>query len=147
MAESPPAATDRYSYFEKVGEHDSLFRYVARGILRTEPTRANKRDLLSKLRDRGVFLIDLRQPDPVDGSPLRDFVPALVRRCKRLLPKKIILIKASVYDAAYWDLRDASLPVVNERIPFPGSGQQLRFEESFKRALRLGTPRANGTNR
>src|SRR5437867_2723215 len=33
VAEAPPSALDRYFYFEDVAEHDSLLRYVARGIL------------------------------------------------------------------------------------------------------------------
>jgi hypothetical protein len=135
VAEAPPAALDRYFYFTDVREQDSLFRYVARAILKKEPTRENKRELLAELRDRGVFLIDL-SVDPVDGSPVSQHVPSLLRRVRRLQPAKIILIKATVHDAAYWPLREAGLPVAPERIPFPGSGQQRRFEESFRRALR-----------
>jgi hypothetical protein len=135
IAEAPPTARDRYFYFDKVREQDSLFRYVARSILGIEPSRENKPYLLASLRDRAVFLIDLRQ-EPVDGTPLSDYVPDLVRRAKRLQPEKIILIKATVYDAAFSALRDADLPVVDERVPFPGSGQQRRFEAAFSRALR-----------
>jgi hypothetical protein len=40
----------------------------------------------------------------------------------------VILIKATVYDVAFYALREARLPVVDERVPFPGSGQQKRFE-------------------
>jgi hypothetical protein len=42
VAEAPPGAQDRYFYFEDVMEQDSLFRYVARGVLGTEPTRRNR---------------------------------------------------------------------------------------------------------
>ena len=66
VAEAPPGALDRYFYFEEVTEQDPLFRYVVRGILSEEPTRENKAELLARLRDQGVFLIDLRT-DPVDG--------------------------------------------------------------------------------
>jgi hypothetical protein len=62
-------------------------------------------------------------------------VPDLVERVKRLDPEKIILIKTRVYDAAYLALANAGLPVVPERVPLPGSGQQKRFEEAFARAL------------
>jgi len=135
VAEAPPAALNRYFYFSDVAKHDSLFRYVARGILKTEPTRANKPELLASLRDRGVFLIDLK-PDPLDGSQLRDYVPDLVRRVRHLAPSKIILIKATVHDSALSALLWAGQPVSQERVPFPGSGQQRRFEETFARALR-----------
>ena len=135
VAEAPPASLDRYFYFADVREHDSLFRHVAREILNREPTRESKPALLAELQRAGVFLIDLKL-DPTDGSPLAEHVPSLVRRIRRLQPEKIILIKATVYDAAFAPLRDAGLPVVDERVPFPGSGQQARFREAFRRARR-----------
>ncbi|MDQ3647626.1 MAG: hypothetical protein M3433_03390 [Actinomycetota bacterium] len=135
VGEAPPAALDRYFYFEDAHGHDSLFRYVVRAVLKTEPTRSDKREMLARLRDTGVFLVDLKI-DPVDGSPLAEHVPGLLGRVRRLEPKKIILIKATVYDAAYAALSEAGLPVVPVRVPFPGSGQQRRFEEDFRRALR-----------
>lgn len=135
VAEAPPAALDRYFYFTDVREHDHLFRYVVRGALRKEPTRESKKALLEQLRDRGIFLIDL-SPVPLAVQPLASFVPALVARCVKLAPERIILIKATVYDAAYTALRDAGLPVVDGRIPFPSSGRQRRFAEAFSRALK-----------
>lgn len=134
IAEAPPSALDRYFYFDDVREQDALFRYVARAILHAEPTRENKPRLLDALRNRGVFLIDLKL-DPVDGAHLADEVPDLVRRSKRLNPDKVVLIKASVYDLAFRAMAESGLPVVDERIPFPGSGQQRSFEAAFARAL------------
>lgn len=46
VAEAPPATLDRYFYFPDVPDHDSLFRYVARGVLQAEPTRAISRSFL-----------------------------------------------------------------------------------------------------
>ncbi len=138
VAEGPPSALDRYFYFDNVTEQDSLFRYVARGVLNDEPTRSNKAALLGKLRDRGVFLIDL-SPNPVGRASLESLAADLVIRCQELDPRAIIVIKATVFDAAYWPLKRARLPVVNERVPFPGSGQQRRFVESFGRALELAS--------
>lgn len=60
--------------------------------------------------------------------PLSHFVPDLVKRVKTLAPEKVILIKTTVYDAAFRALREPGVPVVDERIPFPGSGQQKRVE-------------------
>ena len=134
VAEAPPAALDRYFYFEDVNAHDSLFRYVARGILDVEPTRANKPELLGSLKREGVFLIDLKR-DPVDGAPLTAEVPGLLARVKRLRPDRMIVIKSSVFDLVRLPLLDAGLPLVDERVPFPGSGQQRRFEQAFARAL------------
>lgn len=135
VAEAPPAAPDRYFYFENVASHDSLFRCVARGVLSVEPTRTNKPHLLLKLRDDGVFLIDGSLDRVTPGTQLAQFLPDLVKRAKALTPEKLILIKATVYDAAFAALTDAGLPVVAQRVPFPGSGQQRRFELTFKKAL------------
>lgn len=139
VAETPPADPDRYFYFPEVKEQDSLFRYIVREVLGEEPKRENKPELLNRLSDQGVFLIDLRS-DPVDGSPLAGSVPDLITRCRKLAPEKIVLIKATVYDTAYKSLRAAGLPVVNVRIPFPGSGQQRRFQEAFRGALSTNPP-------
>src|SRR5262249_11956255 len=133
-AEAPPGALDRYFYFDDVREQDSLFRYVCRGVLGREPTRQDKPKLLAALRDRGVFLIDL-QEEPVDGTPIREFVPRLIERCTEMNPRRFVLVKANVFDAAYVSLKQAGLPVIRERIPFPGSGRQREFEVAFRRAL------------
>ena len=141
VAEAPPSDLDRYFYFPAVSTQDSLFRYVVRLVLGMEPTRENKRDLLERLREARVYLIDL-SPEPLAGAHA-DFVPGLVRRVRRLDPGRIILVKAPVFDAAYSSLREAGLPVVNVRVPFPGSGQQRNFEVAFSRALRLHPVAAN----
>jgi hypothetical protein len=135
VAEAPPRSLDRYFYFENVRAHDSLFRHVAAAVLGERPAREDKPGVLTALCARGVFLIDL-SPDPLGDTPLGAYVPALVRRVRRLAPQKVILIKATVYDAAFTALREAGLPVVDERVPFPGSGQQRRFIAAFARAWR-----------
>jgi hypothetical protein len=135
VAEAPPSSLDRYFYFTDVREQDSLFRYIVRAVLGREPTREAKTSLLDELRDRGVFLVDL-QEDPRDERLLSEFVPKLVNRCRRLDPSWIVLIKATVFDAAHADLTDAGLPVSSVRVPFPGSGQQKRFLEAFALALK-----------
>jgi hypothetical protein len=59
---------------------------------------------------------------------------------RRLAPEKIIVIKSGVFDLVRDALLDAGLPLVDERVPFPGSGQQRRFETSFARASRRKPP-------
>jgi hypothetical protein len=135
VAEAPPSALDRYFYFDVVPTQDSLFRYVARAMLKVEPTRANKAELLGRLRDRGVFLIDL-WPDPVHARTGSPDVTGLVRRVRQLDPERIIVIKTGVFDTVRGPLLEAGLPLVDERVPFPGSGQQRKFEGAFARALR-----------
>lgn len=142
VAEAPPSEEDRYFYFEDVAIHDSLFRYVVRLTLGLQPTRENKTELLGKLREAGVFLIDLcLDPGHPDTSELRGCVPDLLGRAVALAPDHIILIKAPVYTAAFVPLKRAGLPVVDARIPFPGSGHQREFEGAMSGALRtIGWP-------
>lgn len=138
VAQTPPIerAPDppRYFYFDTVGKHDDLFRGVVRAVLREEPERHNKSRQLSMLRDKGVFLIDLKV-DPLDPRPLSDFVPSLLNRCAQLAPAAIILIKADVFDVAFDALKAANHPVVDARIPFPGSGRQAEFARMMAHAL------------
>jgi hypothetical protein len=135
VAEAPPAALDRYFYFEHVPNHDSLFRYVVRAVLATEPSRTEKANQLRRLADRGVFLIDLKPEPKEPDETLEAHVPDLVERAVALRPRHVIPIKTSVTDLVRQPLRAAGLHVVDERIPFPGSGQQRRFQERMRAAL------------
>jgi hypothetical protein len=135
VAEAPPAASDRYFYFENVRSADSLFREVAGVVLGSAGGRSEKITALAKLRERGIFLIDLSL-DPIrQGQKLEHLTAPLVDRCREIAPDAIILIKANVFDVASGPLQAAGLPVVHIRIPFPGSGQQRRFREAFAVAL------------
>lgn len=135
VAEAPPSALDRYFYFEDVPAHDSLFRYVVEAVLGEKPTR-DKAPYLDALRERGVFLIDL-SVDPFSDhrEAIPRCVPALVHRVRALRPASVVLVGAAVYDAAYDVLRAAGLPVVDVRLPYPGSGQQRRFLDGFRLAF------------
>jgi hypothetical protein len=133
--EAPPSAADRYFYFDDVDTHDSLFRYVVRGVLGVEPSR-DKAPLLAELRDAGVFLVDV-SPVPFRGRRelLPRCLPAFVQQARQLQPEHILLIGAPLYDAAYAALRDAGLPVIDARLPYPGSGQQRRFLDEIGEVL------------
>jgi hypothetical protein len=137
VAEAPPCTPDRYFYFEDVDRHDWLFRYVWEGLMGCKPDRSQKAEHLASLRDAGVFMIDLHeekisQPSLAD---LRPKVPGLLERCRAIKAQHIALIKWSVYDAAFEPLVAAGLPVIDERIPFPASGQQKKFLAAFRRAV------------
>lgn len=134
VAEAPPASDDRYFYFDDVTSHDWLFRGVVEVLLRRKPARLEKPSVLKELQEMGVFLIDLKL-DPVDGSPLQEYVPDLVTRCRAIAPERIILIKATVFDAAFSKLRAAGLPVANQRVYFPSTGRQTEFRKQFAAAL------------
>lgn len=136
VAEAPPSSLDRYFYFEDVLEQDSLFRYVVQTVLNEAPSRAQKAEQLGRLRDRGVYLIDLKTDPKVADESLDGCVRGLVERATALEPRHVITIKATVRDLCQAPLRAAGLDVVDERVPFPGSGQQRRFTEAMTRALR-----------
>ena len=137
VAEAPPSALDRYFYFEDVLTHDSLFRHVVRGRLGETPTR-DKAPYLDELRVRRVFLVHVSE-DPFAAwrDVLPECVPALVEKCAALRPQRIVLIGAGTFDHAFHALAAAGLPVVDVRLPYPGSGQQRRFLEGFEVALAL----------
>ena len=136
VAEAPPADDHRYFYFEDVTSHDFLFLGVTEAYLHKKLDSSEKAKGLAELRDSGVFLVDLML-DPVDGSKLESHVPDLIQRCRKLEPERIILIKATVFDAAYHALRTAGLPVVNKRVYFPSHGWQHQFQEQFREALMM----------
>jgi hypothetical protein len=135
VAEAPPAALDRYFYFESVPDQDSLFRHVFRAVLAIEPSRSAKSDQLRSLTDRGVFLIDLKPEPKLPGETLEAYVPDLVARAISLRPSHVIVITANVCDLTQQPLRAAGLDVVDQRVPFPGSGQQRRSLETMGAAL------------
>jgi hypothetical protein len=137
VAEAPPSSLDRYFYFEDVRDQDSLFRHVVRATLAIELARPEKASELQQLADRGVFLIDLKPEPKCPNETLEAYVPDLVMRAAALQPRHVVTIKASVYDLTHEPLRAANLPVVDQRVPFPGSGQQRRFLETMGRALDL----------
>jgi hypothetical protein len=141
VAEAPPCDVNRYFYFEEVDRHDWLFRYVWEGLTGEKPGREEKASHLAALRDRGVLMIDLHEENVSQPTmaQLEPQVAGLVERCRKLKPERIVLVKSIVHDAAFEALRDAGLPVVDERIPFPASGQQRKFLEGFKRAVAAST--------
>ena len=134
VAEAPPNASNRYFYFDDIKSSDWLFRGVVEVLLGEAPSRRDKAHYLAELRERGVFLIDLKL-DPVDETELEVYVPDLISRCKELQPNRIVLVKATVFDAAYGPLRDAGLPVVNKRVYFPSTGRQADFRRQFAEAV------------
>ncbi len=77
------------------------------------------------------------KPDPCDPAPLEAFVGDLVERATALDPAHAILIKVDVYDAAFAALREAGVPAIDARLPFPSTGRQRQFSDGFGKALTL----------
>jgi hypothetical protein len=134
VAESRPGDPDRYFYFEDVKCSDYLFEEVC-GVLFEQRPRHDKVPYLGELRRRGVFLLDLKPDAPRNGEPLGPCVAPLLLNVETHAPEKIILIKTDAYDAAYPAMKKAGLPVVDIRVPFPSTGQQVTFRQKFRQAL------------
>jgi hypothetical protein len=146
IGEAPPCATDRFFYFEDVKKQDSLFLEIM-GVLYPEekqrylkkgrPTEG-KADLLQLFQEDGFWLIDLYEvPGDFSKELEEQVVPNLLKRLPKYIDKQtpILLIKANIFDLCYGPLQEAGYNVSEERIPFPGSGQQGVFREKFRRAL------------
>jgi hypothetical protein len=134
VAEAPPSAPDRDFYFEHVPTQDSLFRHVVEGVLGEKPTR-DKVPWLDDLCERGWFLIHVSDEPFRDRTVLPPLLPDLLARIDELAPRRVLLIGATLYDLAYRALRDAGVPVLDVRLPFPGSGQQRRFLDAFREVV------------
>ena len=137
VSEAPPSARHRYFYFEDVTEHDSLFRHVVQAVLGEKPTR-DKAPYLDALRESGWFLVHVSEEPFHDRKILPPLVPDLIARCEQLAPTRIIVVGAPLFDLLRTPLRGAGLPLVDVRLPYPGSGQQRRFLDEFRE--HFGTP-------
>lgn len=150
VAEAPPSALERYFYFPEVREHDHLWVALMRALYpqefgETGQERSRKRDWLTRFQAGGSKLIDaLREPIPQGTSSrkrislLRGQADARVREIANLAPRQVLLIKVTVYDALYETLSAAGLPVIDGRLPFPGSGRQAQFQDGFRKLVEAG---------
>ena len=143
VAEAPPLSIDRYFYFEKVERDDWLWIALMKRLPRanwghTKCERRRKPDWLKRFKDSGCQLIDAVKA-PITGRSkqrverIKVAAPSLIKEIKKIKPKRIVLIKATVHEALFEELRSAGLPVVNkEPLPFPSSGRQKEFERRFR---------------
>jgi hypothetical protein len=131
VSEAPPSALDRFFYFEDVAEHDSLFRHVVQAVLGEKPTR-DKAPYLEELREKGWFLVHVSEDPFRDRAVLPPLLPDLLARCEQLAPRRIVVVGAPLYDLLRGPMHHAALPLVDRRLPYPGSGQQRRFLEGFR---------------
>jgi len=147
IAEAPPDSLERFFYYENVKQHDYLFLGVVEALYPELKQRflASKRNseikttILQKLSADGFYLIDLSDlPLSLLHGSLKNQLPKLIKKVKNVTDKQtqIILIKANVYDTAYTILKTHGFKkVVDVRIPFPGQGNQKKFQVEFKKAL------------
>lgn len=146
LTEAPPGNLERYFYFEDVKRQDSLFLEITgvlypdlkQRYLRSGRKTELKEELLFQFQSDGYWLMTvLEVPYNVNECTLEDCLPALPQRLGRYVTKQtpIVLIQAAVYDLCYPFLTQHGYTVVNERIPFPGSGQQRVFREKFAKVI------------
>lgn len=155
LAEAPPASLESFFYFEDVQTKDELFLAVLEAIQGKEckadflakgRDKAMKEFFLKRLHAQGFYLLDCLQEPMSEGLNkekrvrcLYDQIPSLLKRVKAVINTntKIILIKTSVFDAAYSGLT-TEFPgqVIRSRIPFSATGGQRKFQQKFKDALK-----------
>lgn len=144
LAEAPPGNLERYFYFEDVKQHDSLFLEIT-GILYPDRKKrylssgrdeALKRDLLREFAAGGFWLTTVYETPGLSEAENAAPLPGLLKRLNAIdKATPILLIGAPTYDTCYAPLSKAGYRVLNERIPFPGSGQQKVFRAGFKKAI------------
>ena len=155
IAESAPndggeEANRRFFYDDALTGRDGLFRQVVQMLFehpQLERGAGRKLLWLDKLRDWGVYLIDLASVPVNYHSPserataLKGNIAATVSLATDLKPDGIILVKKNVFELLQKPILEAGLPLLHESfILFPGSGQQKRFREKFAAATeQLGT--------
>jgi hypothetical protein len=148
VAEAPPkAGSARFFYFPRVATGDSLFLETMKALYPRECTcaadiRPRKVELLRKFMNDGFFLLDaVDSPLTVKGTAakvreIRKHVPILTARIHACLSHGtgVILISATVFEACAPELQRAGIPLMHdEPIPFPGSGQQAKFQDRMQR--------------
>ena len=155
IAESAPddggdIAHRRFFYDDTLTGRDGLFRQVVHVLFGNPELKSGpgaKVPWLEKLRDQGVYLIDLAAV-PVNyhskserAAALQQNIDATIALAKELDPEGVVLVKQNVFDLLTGPLRTAGLRVLHDEfIPFPASGQQARFRERFAAATRALAP-------
>lgn len=145
IVESPPFSNPpRYFYRPDLTRYDSLFREVMKSV-NIIPTNPKEKSLL-KFMGKGHFLIDSAKcPVDKDNSHLK---PKMIDNCSDILqnevselnPKNILIIKSSIYSTVLNSLKKIgfnSLVLNHSSIPFPGSGQQVRFRDAISNYLNI----------
>lgn len=149
IAEAPPDSLDRFFYYENVHQHDYLFLGVAEALypelkdrfIASRRDNKIKRSILLEFQTDGFYLLDLSElPLSILKNNLASQLAYLIEKIEQVANKetKIILIKATVYDTAFYTLKRYGFDnVINLRIPFPGQGGQRLFQTEFRKALEL----------
>ena len=149
VSESVPGARGReprFFYAPTLAAADNLFRGVVKALYDHRFPRGSagisKQDWLDRLRDDGVFLIDL-VPYPVNSLPLadrakahRDHAENAALQAAKLDPAGIVVCHAPTFRALAPALRERDLPLLHQdAIPFPLGNKRAEFVARFRAAV------------
>ena len=134
----------RFFYSEPLSRSDNLFRSIVAALYDgSNLTKGDRKEpWLRRLRDDGVYLIDLA-PHPVNAQSakvrrqtLMQNVDNCVARCKQLSPDAIIICHTPTFALLSGPLRASGLPLVHDNpIPFPLGNKRAEFVEKVRAAL------------
>lgn len=145
VAESAPDPGDgnrRFFYAPTLAAADNLFRGVVQGLYGHRFPRgsagANKVPWLERLRQDGVFLIDVL-PWPANRlrasarrQALREHADAAVSNAKELAPQGIVVCHTGTFRVISGPLRTARLPLLHEEpLPFPLGNWRDEFADKL----------------
>jgi len=143
-APDPGDAQRRFFYAPTLTRADNLFRAVVKTFYGQSPGRAGdaKAPWLERLRDDGVFLVDL-VPFPVNRlapgerrKALRAHADALVAEATARMPDGVVVCHGPTFRATADALRAAGVAVLHDHaIPFPIGNWQARFVAEVRQAL------------
>lgn len=145
IGESPPdqgSGDLRFFYEEHLRRADNLFRGVAQAVLGPGWRTDCKPAALRRLKDAGVWLIDLVD-EPINHLPpserlsrIKQAVSDLVERVHTIAPEGVIVCHTPTYTAVVGPLRAAGIRVLHdEPIPFPLGNHRQEFVARFKAAM------------
>ena len=150
IAESPPQASERYFYFANVKGHDALWVGLMKALYKSEwgetkKERKRKPYWLAKFQNCGFQLIDAVK-EPLGGKHdsrvlrIKAEVTALISKIREIAPHEgIVLIKKSVHQVLFRQLKDAGCSVINKTmLPFPARHQK-RFIKEVRRLIKSGS--------
>ena len=148
ITESPPESIEQYFYYPEA-EDDWLWIGLMKAIYgekfkEIEEERPRKKDWLTRFQFEGYRLIEaVKEPISDDSlqariEQIKNHLDEIVEEIWEINPNQILLIKTTVYDALYSDLKDFGLPVIDSKLAFPVQGRQKEFQEKFKELVESG---------
>lgn len=144
-APDPEADERRFFYAPVLDRRDNLYRGVIEALYGERPGSAGdpKEPWLTRLRDDGVYLIDL-VPFPVDKPQTkahrrrahRDHAEDCVAMAATLDPRGVIVCHTATFEATAPLFHAAGLPLLHEEpLPFPLYKGKAKFIEGARAAL------------